>query len=210
MPDFGHLSLLSLLFLFNLAEPLSILSNKINYGFIDFLSCFFPFSPVFTSLIFNVSFSLLCAALWVPLRSLLEWCILMCVYGLQITRKIQELTKAPYSCLIIHVLLLTSWISCQFDFSPTRSQSRSCWDINLPHSFATKIVTVPINNKGIGFSTFCSRLSQPPSTCKAAVFKACLMVQNYCVDWTDREEGVVLRLTLRPLLLFTLNTEIIY
>lgn len=84
-----------------------------------------------------------------------------------------------YSCLIIHVLLLTSWISCQFDFPPTRSQSRSCWDINLPHSFATKIVTVPINNKGIGFFHILLPIkSAPASTCKAAVFKACLMVQT--------------------------------
>ena len=110
----------SLLFLFNLAETLSILSNKINFGFIDFSQLFFSF---FTHFHFNLQcflLSTLCGSLGSsPVPP--EWvCILMRVYRLQITRKIQELTKALYSCLIIQVLLLTSWISCQSDFSPNK------------------------------------------------------------------------------------------
>ena len=88
--------------------------------------------------------------------------------------------------------LLPIWLFPQQDLSLGVAET-STFLIHLP----SRLLLCPSITKALDFSTFCSKSSQPPSSCKAAVLKACLMGQNYCVDWADREDGSGLKTNLK-------------
>lgn len=173
-------------------------------------SVVFPFFPVFH---FNLQCFLLYyhfAALWVPLGPSWWVCILMCVYGLQITRKIQELTKAN-TVVWLFMFYCASWISCQSDFSPNEISSlrvaeTSIFLIHLP----LRLLTVPINNKGIGFFHILLPIKSAPIHLQSCCIQG-LPHGTELLCWLNwQKEGVVLRLTLSTFTCFYLNTEIIY
>lgn len=96
--------------------------------------------------------------------------------------------------------LLSIWFFPQRDLSLDIAETSTLL-IHLP----PRLLLCPSITKALDFSTFCSQSSQPLFSCKAAVFKACLVGQNYCVDWTDREEGSGLKTNLKHFYYFLLE-----
>ena len=82
-----------------------------------------------------------------------------------------------YSGFTVNFLdLLSIWFFPQQDLSLGVAETSTLL-IHLP----PRLLLCPSITKALDFSTFCSQSSQPLSSCKAAVFKACIEGQNYWV-----------------------------